>query len=127
MTRHLLWVFPTLLFISDEFTSLSLMKDDGMDPLIKKGDVVLVNRLARHERMHSNSVVLMRNPEASRGATDMRLIRRVQRWDGRSFKGLKDCKESEARDSKEFGSVSDGLVLGKVLAIVFPPWRAGKV
>ena len=125
----LLWSVPTLVLLNDALFTISLVKDDGMHPAIKRGDLVVVDR-TKTRKLETGTVVLMRNPEAPRGASDLRLVRRLEcRSDSRfaKFRYVKDYQETDARDSNDFGPVPEAIVLGKVLAVVFPPWRAGLV
>ncbi|KAH9253185.1 hypothetical protein BASA81_008867 [Batrachochytrium salamandrivorans] len=129
-----LWCLPVLAFVNDTFFTLALVRDDGMLPLTKRGDFVLVDRrnknLGGGER-RVNHVVLIRNPEADRGESQLRLIRRIAQHPfhrGGELVMKKDNQEcTEARDSKQFGPIPEALVLGHVLAVVFPPWRVSKV
>ena len=72
----------------------------------------------------------MRNPEAPRGASDLRLVRRLE-YRAESifgkFRYLKDFRETDARDSEDFGPIPEAIILGKVLAVAFPPWRIRRV
>jgi hypothetical protein len=128
--KVLLWALPTIVLINDEVVTIAMCKDDGMQPNICRGDLVIVDRTTPNKSLQPGNVILMRNPEAPRGATNLRLIRRIDnRIDNatrfRKFQYTKDDKNSEARDSSDFGSVPEAIILGKVLAVAFPPWRAG--
>jgi len=125
-----LWSAATLVMVNDAVFTVSRVKDDGLHPTIRKGDLVFVDRTGTR-KLTSGTVVLMRNPEATRGATHLRIVRRLEgKPDSRfgKFKYVKDYKESQtARDSEDFGSIPEAIVLGRVFAVAFPPWRAGWV
>lgn len=130
-----LWCLPVLAFVNDSFVTLALVRDDGMLPLTKRGDFVLVDRRSKGmggSARQVNHVVLLRNPEADRGESQLRLIRRIapnpSHRGGGELVVRKDNQEClDARDSKQFGAIPEALVLGRVLAVVFPPWRAAKI
>lgn len=130
----MLWSIPAVIFINDSLFTLSIVKDNGMAPVMKNGDIVLVDR--RHKTLGGpeskiNSVVLLRNPEAMRGETQLRLIRRIAqhpfRRGGELILRKDNWGDTNARDSREFGAVPEAIVLGHVVAVVFPPWRATKI
>ena len=125
--RYILWGVPSLVMITDSIVSINLVNDDGMHPTMQRGDLVIVDKLSS-QRLQSGQIVQIRNPEASRGASDMKLVRRLDYRPESRYKGhyfLKDYKQSEyARDSDDFGPVPEAIILGKVAAVIFPPWRA---
>ena len=122
-----LWTVATGILVNDVLFSVSLVKDNGMLPGLSRGDFVLVNKTWK-KKIRTGTLVLIRNPEASRNANDLRLIRRVEVLDSfryGKFNFLKDNRESEddSRDSKDFGAAPEGIILGKVVCVAFPPWR----
>ena len=40
----LLWSLPTLAVVNDAIVTIAVVKDDGMHPNIRKGDLVVVDR-----------------------------------------------------------------------------------
>jgi hypothetical protein len=126
LARMTVWAFGFSVTFGDNIAALALVKDDGMEPTLKRGDIVLVDKVSlRH--LNAGHVVQMRNPEAERGASDLRLVRRVDfAPDVRyaRFRFVKDNAQSDARDSQDFGHCPDAVITGKLVAVVFPPWRA---
>jgi len=130
--RHVstvLWGCATVVFVKDLIASVELVKDNSMQPTLHRGDLVLVYK-PMIGRLNPGDVVLLRNPEATRGATDLRLFRRLgskkdYRWGQLNF--YKDAKGSDGRDSSDFGPVPEAMAIGKVRAVLFPPLRAHMV
>jgi signal peptidase I len=120
--KVILWAVPTMIMINDAVVSIAMCKDEGMQPTIRRGDLVLVDRMVPIRNLQPGNVVLMRNPEAPRGASDVRLIRRLENKNDYS---TRYGKFQYGRDSADFGPVPEAIILGRVLAVIFPPWRAG--
>ena len=72
-----LWTVATGILVNDVLFSVSLVKDNGMLPGLSRGDFVLVNKTWK-KKIRTGTLVLIRNPEASRNASDLRLIRRLE-------------------------------------------------
>ncbi len=82
-----------------------------MEPALRPGDYVLVNRWAyRRSPPVAGDVIVLRNPEAP----GQFLVKRVMSGDGTAgFFVLGDNME-HSRDSRHFGLVPRHLIVGKV-------------
>lgn len=87
------------------------VEDRSMEPALRAGDYVLVNRWAyRRREPLPGDVVVLWNPES----TGQFLIKRVRSGDSmRGFFVLGD-NEVHSRDSRQFGRVPKHLIVGKV-------------
>jgi nickel-type superoxide dismutase maturation protease len=96
----------------------------SMVPALRSGDWLLARRTRRIRPGH---IVLARNPAKQ----DMLLVKRAARrveGDGEVGGGWwleSDNPYADAVDSRRFGPVPDGLIVGRVLARYWPPRRTG--
>lgn len=88
------------------------IEDASMEPDLRAGDYVLVNRWAYGRRgPRPGDVVVLRDPEAP----SRFLVKRVERVDPSGAVVVRGDNEASSRDSRAFGPVGrDGLV-GKVV------------
>ena len=85
--------------------------DRSMEPALRPGDYVLVNRWAYRRRDPAiGDIVVLRNPEAP----SQFLVKRVMSGD--RFTGLFVLGDNAARsrDSRQFGMVPAHLIVGRV-------------
>ena len=123
--RAIFWATGFIITFTDNIASIAMVNDDGMEPNLRRGDLVLVEKL-NVRNVRSGQVVQIRNPETERGATDMHLIRRLHSSSDvryAKFRYLKDNPQSDARDSNDFSRCPDAINIGRAVAVVFPPWR----
>jgi nickel-type superoxide dismutase maturation protease len=85
------------------------VKDRSMEPEIREGDHVLVNRLSYVlSRPREGDVVVVRHPEEGRY-----LVKRIVRVDEEGFFILGDNRDYSV-DSRQFGPVPKELIIGRV-------------
>lgn len=86
------------------------VQDGSMEPTLKSGDYVIVNRLSYVFRKPSlGDVVVVRNPEDK----EKFLIKRIQEIKNSEYFVIGDNKEL-SRDSRHFGAIKKDLLIGKV-------------
>jgi nickel-type superoxide dismutase maturation protease len=94
----------------------------SMEPALRPGDWLLVRRT---RRIRAGQIVLARHP----GRPDMLIVKRAARRverDGEVGEGwwlTSDNADADAVDSRRFGTVPAGLMVGRVLFRYWPPHR----
>lgn len=85
------------------------IEGDSMSPVLRSGDRVIVDPRAR---VYPGDLVVARHPYRS----SVRILKRLIHFepDGRVF--LSGDNPSESEDSRTFGTVSPGDLIGKVVA-----------
>jgi nickel-type superoxide dismutase maturation protease len=87
------------------------VEDQSMEPTLRSGDYVLVNRWAYRSRSPAaGEIVVLRNPEA----TGQFLIKRVMSGDPIAGFFVLGDNVAHSRDSRHFGMVPQHLILGRV-------------
>ncbi len=88
---------------------LEIMKvtDKSMEPYLKYGNFIFIDKWGRH--FAANDVVVFYHPKKV-----MLLVKRIIRKDGESFFVEGDNKEL-SEDSRRFGPVPRGNIVGRVL------------
>ncbi len=82
-----------------------------MEPALRPGDYVVVNRWAYRKRdPEAGDVVVLRNPEAP----TQFLVKRVMSGDRLTGLFVLGDNEVRSRDSRQFGMVPMHLIVGKV-------------
>ncbi len=88
------------------------VEGESMSPAYSPGDRLLINRLAYVARTpRPGDVVVLRDPEDP----ERLLLKRVERADGKQVIVVGDNLDA-SRDSRRFGPVRRGDVLGKIIA-----------
>ncbi len=87
------------------------VEDESMEPELRPGDFVLVNRWAYLSRPPiAGDVVVLRNPEAP----SQFLVKRVMSGDPMAGFFVLGDNMAHSRDSRQFGMVPRHLIVGKV-------------
>ncbi len=87
------------------------VEDHSMEPALRPGDYVLVNRWAyRGHPPVAGDVVVLRNPEAP----SQFLLKRVMSGDPTTGFFVLGDNMAHSRDSRQFGMVPRHLIVGKV-------------
>ena len=87
------------------------VEDQSMEPGFRPGDYVLVNRWAyRHREPSPGDIVVLRNPEAPAQF----LVKRVASRNPAGDYVVVGDNANHSRDSRHFGPVPRGLIIGKV-------------
>ena len=83
-----------------------------MEPTLRAGDLVFVDTRVRAGLVADDDIVVARHPHRS----DLTLVKRVAFTDehGRLYLQSDNTQEPEAADSRSFGPVEFGSVLGRV-------------
>lgn len=119
---------PPLVAFNDNIGTIQVVSGHSMSPTLNPTassvilDVVYVSRLTDFAK---GDIILLYDPIREHR---MRIIKRVAEItrDETSVYVLGD-NSSHSTDSRQFGYVPSCLVEGVVRAIVFPPWRVGKL
>ncbi len=82
------------------------VSDRSMEPAVTAGDYLIVNRW--YGRLRVGNMVVLRHP-----SKNISIVKRVSAISSRIYV-VGDNKE-ESEDSRHFGSVSRGSILGKVI------------
>lgn len=86
------------------------IQEESMLPLLKPGNMVLVNKWSTKK---INDLVVLKNPEEK----EMLLVKRIKKIEkGKYFVIGDNLKKS--RDSRHFGLVKNGKIVGKVFYIL---------
>lgn len=96
----------------------------SMEPVLRDGDRVLVNRLAyllRHPQ--PGEVVLARVDVVPGGVT----VKRIAALEGSGHLMLLGDNQAQSTDSRHFGAVPPRAVLGRVWYRYWPPERRGRL
>ena len=83
--------------------------DRSMEPTVEPGDYVLVN--GWFGRIRNGDIVVLRHP-----SKDMFIIKRVSRVENGRYFVVGD-NSGLSQDSREFGAVDGGLIVGRVFFI----------
>ena len=88
------------------------IEDASMEPALRAGDYVLVNRWAYGRRgPRAGDVVVFRDPEAPARL----LVKRVERVDPSGAVLVRGDNDAFSRDSRAFGAVGREGLIGKVV------------
>ena len=86
------------------------IEDKSMEPTLKPGDYVIVNKLVYvFRKPKENDVVVFRHPKEKKKF----LIKRIYSVNGNKFFVVGDNK-SYSTDSRHFGSIDKSLIVGKM-------------
>jgi len=96
-----------------------VVEGGSMEPTLAPGDRLLVTRAAR---LRVGDVVAVRDPR-DRGRV---LVKRIAAVLADEV-ALRGDNPAASTDSRHFGAVPSGAVLGRVVRCYAPPWRAGPV
>ena len=83
--------------------------EHSMEPSLHAGDYIMVNMWSREFR--PGDVVLLKSPEDGRV-----LVKRIKSISKSVF--VAGDNERESRDSRKFGSVAAGAIIGKVMGSI---------
>ncbi|KDR83871.1 hypothetical protein GALMADRAFT_236330 [Galerina marginata CBS 339.88] len=143
----LLYWLPTGIFISNYFFHLKTVSGRSMQPTLNPDssqwrDVALFSKFAVHTtgEYGRDDIVTLRSPEDPKRV----LIKRIIAMEGDNVKTLPPYPDHEVTvpqghvwvegdehflsdDSNRFGPVSQGLIVSKLVMIVWPPERFGLV
>jgi inner membrane protease subunit 1 len=87
------------------------VEDQSMEPTLRAGDYVLVNRWAyRSRNPMAGEIVVLRNPEA----TGQFLVKRIMSGDATAGFFVLGDNMAHSRDSRHFGMVPRHLIVGRV-------------
>ena len=87
------------------------VSDHSMEPSFREDDFVVVNRLAyRFRPPEPGDVVVLRNPEDRSEF----LLKRIASVSEEGAVEVRGDNGSNSRDSRHFGAVQKGLIVGKV-------------
>lgn len=87
------------------------VEDQSMEPTLRSGDYVVVNRWAYRSRLPiAGDIVVLRNPEAP----GQFLIKRIMSGDATAGFFVLGDNMAHSRDSRHFGMVARHLIVGKV-------------
>jgi nickel-type superoxide dismutase maturation protease len=97
-----------------------VIADTSMQPALRPGDRVLVNRWSRPR---PGDVVVLHDPESHGKVLVKRLVERAT--DGRWV--VRGDNPNVSRDSRTFGTISASLLIGRVVYRYLPAERRGPV
>jgi len=87
------------------------VEDQSMEPTLRSGDYVLVNRWAYRSHLPAaGDIVVLRDPEA----TGQFLVKRIMSSDATAGFFVLGDNMAHSRDSRHFGMVPRHLLIGKV-------------
>jgi nickel-type superoxide dismutase maturation protease len=82
--------------------------DGSMEPGLKSGQYVMVSGLSK--RVKEGDIVVLKHPYRN-----MHLVKRVKNANNGRYFVLGDNETLFGEDSREFGHVSEGQIIGKVI------------
>ena len=108
-----------------------VVQDASMRPTLRPGDRVLVWRWTRPRGLRHGDLVVARDPELP----GLHLVKRIAAVPGQAYAGvggldgyvLLGDDASTSRDSRSFGRVPRGLVVGRVVYRYLPGPRRGRI
>ena len=114
--RDLFRIVPSLVFFKDRFFDIQLIQGRSMEPTLKSGDLVLVEKT---DSVQPDDLVVFFNPLSE---SKQRLVKRViasRVLEGSSRLYVLGDNAEHSVDSRLFGEVNGNLVDGRVCATLF--------
>ena len=124
LIHRLLLVIPPIILIKDKVADVQIVSGNSMAPTLYPGDWILVNRIWRSESTPVGSVIVFANPISDRHQRLVKRVTETRKSGDNCMRYFAEGDNSESSvDSRVFGEVPEGLIEGRVLAVVWPPWH----
>lgn len=114
---------PVILTIHNNFISIIQINGISMRPTLNSSDFskdwILINKYKPYNNTHINNIIVFKSPLDY----NKKLCKRIINTSDNNHSFVQGDNLFNSIDSRQFGPISNGLIIGNAICIIWPPSR----